>query len=378
MKVSIKKIFIVLFFLSYLFYVLSSAFYLKAHFQWLYLAKHIMIAMICVVGMFTFSKVINKRHLLLFMVFLPVFIPFLFFNWTGWVMAFQNIIFFAAAVIISKYWTKRDTFSIIILFLAVSMIPVFIDLLFNAAGFIYNTWYGRPRLLLGYFHPKEASIALLIPILLARFFITDKKIKYQFVIFFDLPVLVLLYFVSSRNTLFFYANFLLLSFLLKRIKFVPTIILYGLTYIGIPLLFLAQYYEEINLWLSKRLSIWMTGNISFFGSGMAMASIAEYGVFSKFRIDNFYLDYLIENGVIPFVFLITVLFLIILKLRSTKIRGVYVNAVYIPFLISCVFDSGMFSSGNFLNLFVWSFVAAGLCFKSESFDTVKNETAGPG
>jgi hypothetical protein len=156
---------------------------------------------------------------------------------------------------------------------------------------------------------------------------------------------------------------LLFNFLFEKFKFYKTILIFFSIYIITPIYLTIIFYSKIDKIISNRLTVWAGGNVSFFGSGSKFASLKASGMLSKFHIDNFYLEYLIENGIFVFILLLVFLFGIIFYLKLLKIDNIYINSLFIPFLIFCFFDAGMFSTGNFLNVFVWSFVIAGLFYK---------------
>jgi hypothetical protein len=86
-------------------------------------------------------------------------------------------------------------------FLIILIVPA-VDIIFNNSNFIINTYYGRERLLLGYFHPKEAGIMFLVFFIMILF---GNKIKNNLEkLFFILAAVILLYLIQSRNALLFF------------------------------------------------------------------------------------------------------------------------------------------------------------------------------
>jgi hypothetical protein len=139
-------------------------------------------------------------------------------------------------------------------------------------------------------------------------------------------------------------------------------------YFVIPVLTFAYvafiYFEELNKLTSNRLENWIKDlDFSLLGKGSSIADFDKSNLLSKLHVDNFYLEYFIENGFLFFLVLCTMLGFVIYSINKFRYNGVYINAIFISFLIFCFFDAGMFSSGNFLNLLVWSLVFASLQYR---------------
>lgn len=363
MKVSLTNLFLKLFIISYLFYVLSSSYLLKEQYIWLYFAKHISIIVIFLIGISFSPKFLRINHLKYIGLSLLIIIPFLVRSgFAGFIVFLQYFVLCFSALVLSRLWTKEICYKILFILFSIAIIPIFIDILMNDAAYIYNSHWGRYRLLLGYWHSKEAGISIVIPLLITRFIMLEKNVKQVFLTIWDMASLILLYFMQSRNTLLFYFNFMILTFVIKKVGFKKMII-----FIFVPcfisLIFLVTtYYEEFNILSSYRLEYWGRFDLTeFYGTGTSIGGyeeLNELGQMSKFHTDNFYLEYFVENGIFPTIILLLILFLIVKYFGTYKYKGVYVNSIYIPFLVFCFFDAGMFSTGNFLNLFVWSFVIA--------------------
>lgn len=265
--------------------------------------------------------------------------------------------FYADQLFIKSDAFKKRDFWILSFILS---IPFCMDILLQGGTFIFNSYYGRDRLLLGFFHPKEAAISLLTVILLFRFYISH-TLKPKINQLFSLFCLILLYFVQSRNSFLFFLNFTIINILLTRVRVSAIIGVYFVLPFILIAMSLIMFFDQINELSSSRLSFWIKQfNFSLFGGG---SKIGDYGViknFSTSQSDNFYLQYLLENGIVFFVILIIFLSIVVHKIGKLKFNGIYVNALFISFLAYCFFDAGMFSSGNFFNLFIWAFVFANL------------------
>ena len=360
MKIRLSSIAYRLFVPIYVIYIIANTYYLKNAFPELYYLKHISVLVLFIVGVFALNKIIGKSEIGLLMCFLPVGLPFLFQGKAGVIVGIQYYIFLISTMVVGKMWLKKITIRRIIVLQLIFLIPALTDYLFNNFNFFYNEYYVRGRLLLGFFHPKEAGISLLIPALIARWYFLQKNVKRAVLRIYDLLLLIIFYFISSRNALFFYINSLLLSFLFRKIGFARTILILVLLIVFIGVFLINAFSDEINLLLSNRLDRWITADITLFGSGGAMDSQKTDGLASAYHIDNYYLEYIISNGIVPAIYFFCLLAALVFFIGKRIYYGVPINSILIPFLIVCMFDSGMFSSGNLLTLFVWSYVFAGV------------------
>lgn len=307
---------------------------------------------------------LGKDNVIFIFLFVLILLPFFyrgFFNISELVIFFQIVLFLFSCIFFARYFEailetfkKFDFYILITIFLT----PLALNLVFESGDFIYNTYYGRPRLLIGYFHPKEGAICLLTVIvfyhlIFSKFY--SAKVSFSHILFF----LLVMYFMQSRNILIYYLNFLFLQKIIKRLPI--KVILFG--YFILPLVLISVlvylFYEEINILMSNRLDWWFKNfSITAFGGGSSIADYSKSNVFSKLHFDNYYLEYLVENGIFYFLILIALLYKICLVIAKFKIRSLYVNAFFISFLFFCIFDAGMFSSGNLLNFLVWIIVFA--------------------
>lgn len=365
-----------LFILSFFMYVVSVSWYSWKNMNtYFYFLKHL--SALVPALLFTFFLLkrpsISKKLIVLPFLFILIIIPFAVRGRTDLaevVIFIQLLLFLLSAFVFSKFLLKNNmTFSkieMIILFI-VLLIPPLLDVAFNGSNFIYTTYYGRPRLLLGYYHPKEAGISLLIVAILFKFYFENKISSWKSILF-QVIVIILLHFMQSRNSLLFYLNFLFINLLLRKVSITAIIFLYFI----LPIISLAYityiYFEELNELTSNRLDLWLKNlDISLLGKGSSIADFDKTNVLSKLHFDNFYLEYLIENGLVFFFLLFALLCAIIFFIGKRSFNSIYINALFIPFLIFCFFDAGMFSSGNFLNLLVWSMVFASLNLDSLKF-----------
>jgi hypothetical protein len=337
----------------------ASSFYLSggtAHiglFPELYYYKHISLILLALFGILIFV-IAGRFKMNKIFIFI---IPYIFYLFVNYIIFFQLILFLIATTLFSYMFNVKtflDRRIIYVYFIIILTVPL-IDILLNNSNFIFNSFYGRERLLLGYFHPKEAGIMFVILFLMIMLSSILKN-KFSKLLFY-ISSFTCLYFIQSRNTFLLLLNFVAFNFLTKKLGLKVALLIYFFIYIFIPSLILYIYFDELDLLMSYRLSVWIKGfEFNLFGKFLDFSNYSQQDLFNKFHIDNFYLEFLIEAGVIAFLFLIVCFFYIGYKIRNTVINGYRMISFYIAFLIFCFFDSGMFSTGNFLNIFAWSII----------------------
>jgi hypothetical protein len=176
--------------------IIANIYFLKKRYIWLYFLKHASLIIIACLGLLLLPKVFKKSHLGIFFSYFIFLLPLVLFGTNNILVLISYYIFFIICIVISRIWNKEQYLILGIIFLLSCFISPIIDILFNHGNFIYNNFYGRYRLLLGFNHPKEAGIAFLISFLLIRFSLMQnvniKKKKYIF----DFFVLFFLYLIS--------------------------------------------------------------------------------------------------------------------------------------------------------------------------------------
>ncbi|MGK5094964.1 hypothetical protein WDW89_23505 [Deltaproteobacteria bacterium TL4] len=375
---------LLLFLVAFIFSVLSHTFALgymvdyengyirRYELDWLYYGKHLSIVLIALVNLALLPARIGKVSLCVLLGSMVVFMPILSFTEIGRIIYVQYILFFSACVFLSQIY-KCFSVRILTLLTLILLMPIVLDHTHAWGTFIYTSYYGgrlggsNPgRLLLGFFHPKETGIAYLVVMLLIKFKLVRKSRRVNLI--FNIACLVLLTFIQSRNAVLFFINFLLFSYLFRKIGFKIAMRLYA-GFLGVgPLIVLGVFFQTLNKMSGNRLLKMFVSDIQYvelYGASTNKLLQSQMDIiFStsipKYHADGFYIEYLIEYGFIPGILLILALLYVMIYLKGTQVNGIYVNAIYISFLILNIFDSGMFSTGNFLSVFVWSFVILGL------------------
>lgn len=228
--------------------------------------------------------------------------------------------------------------------LIIACIPLIFNLSIGNFAPIFNDYYGRGRLLLGYAHPKEAAAPFFAIILL--FFIKYKKFrKFTFG-----GGLILLFLISSRNALLY---FLLFVFFSSKVKFKAFWI--SLTIIFICIIFIFSFtnaFEFFNILSSNRFDAWAKYLV-----------LNETGNYDGVKADNFIIEiYLMVGGLGVLIYM----FWWVCIILSNKGYNAFLYKSSLKFTpILCLFfysliDSGFASSGNLIHVFSWGIYFSGL------------------
>jgi len=317
----------------------------------LYILKHLSLAILATVYFLRNALFYRRVHIYLIFIFSP-YLFYLFID--NGIVFFQFSVFILSSIFLSKMYENYFLpFWMILLYaLIIASVPI-IDFIYNSDSFLLNSFYGRERLLLGYSHPKEGSSVFLVLFLIILF---SKKVTGNFFnIFFHLCAITLLFYMQSRNALLLYVNFIFFNALIEKFGLKISLISIVLIYLVIPILSIGYFFHELDVLSSFRLTRWVNMvDISVFGR---IFDIKESGWMlfqSKHHVDNYYFEVLTEIGYFPLFLLIISLLYVCNYIKYVKVNGYSILGLFISFLIYCFFDASMFSTGNFLNLFIWS------------------------
>lgn len=327
--------------ITYVIYVLSSSSVLREVIP--VEAKHLFFLIVA-----TLSVLIkSKQSLISIGVAIPIALVYLFGGL--WLYAAMVLVFAMSLPLIwagiSCLISGPNKWYLIILFFialvpAVLSLPVMID-----EGLFDDSTYGRPRMLLGYFHPKEAATAFAIPMLLM---LISRK---SFSIFYALFLCLFLWIVGSRNIALL---FIIAWLLYWHTRFVLTFFL-AITPVLMLWFFLTKdwFYELDNL-LSLRLSVWQ--DLFLLGHDLRGLDI-ESG--DRFGADNFFVEAFVISG--PIAFLGAILWIpfvgLILKIKNSS---KWSKVALVLLVFNATFDSGIASTGNILHVFLWSIMLSSL------------------
>lgn len=228
----------------------------------------------------------------------------------------------------------------------IAMIPMLLSLPALLDEGLFDTTYGRPRILLGYFHPKEAAISFAIPVLLLMVITRSARV---------VPLLLgvaALWAVGSRNI----ALMIFMGWALRwHSRFAFIVLLALLPMCGLWLVFNDDWYVTIDNLMSLRLSVWndMLNTISVLGS-----VDVESG--DRFGADNFFVEAFIISGPIALLLISFWLISIVFVSRLSNQLSPWPLVCLGMLIFFASFDSGIASTGNFMHVLLWTIVLSPL------------------
>jgi hypothetical protein len=297
-----------------------------------YWLRHLVVVLVSFYALFTFKK--NEQ----IVIFNIIIFSLIYFICGQFILGFMTIALFLSSIVFGKGYEYLIKNRRLIFFLCLISLVPFI-LYFNeflSNGF-FSTKYGRERLLLGYFHPKEAAQPFVVLFIL--FYISHKK--YRNIIF--LLGITLLLFISSKNSTLYFLIFVYLTHKsavkIVLLFFILSLIVYY-TFINL---------DNINILIdelsSNRISAW-SDVMKYNQSGN-----------SQFKADSFYIEIFIKGGVLA----VTLFFCwFAYFIFSNKIYDGLHSALSIGTALICsqlvfsIFDSGITSTGSLVHIFSWS------------------------
>lgn len=231
----------------------------------------------------------------------------------------------------------------------IALIPLLYNLLNGNLDPLFNNYYGRGRLLLGYSHPKEAA-APFLTILILIFIKFEKFRNYAF-----WGGILLLLLISSRNAFLY---FLLFVFFCSKVKFKAFWI--SLILILILIIFIISYTDEFelfNILSSNRFDAWRNYLL-----------LNESAGYDGIKADNFILEiYLMVGGFGIVAYLIWWIGIIIHQKGYNAIlykSTLKLTPILCLFFYSLI-DTGFASSGNLVHVFSWGLYFSNLKFKND-------------
>lgn len=319
--------------------------------QYVYIGKHIALIIAALFSIFHFNRV-KKKEIFLYLFFFSFFFSYVISEGSHFV-ALQVCVFFLATRYLSLSFDRiADNTNLAIFFLFMLLIPLFFDVLFNNGNFVYTYFYGRGRLQLGFYHPKEAGNTILVIMAVVWAGVVFNKsilIKVTFI----LLLCVLLYFVQSRNALLFLFNVVFFTFLINFTSIGIALVTFVISYIGIPIIILQLYWEELNVVTSGRLGLWQ-GYLAK-GDFINKEFLMQDGLVAL-NLDNFYLSFFIQNGPVALILMVVLLFLLLLICSRLFFCGLSITAILLALYVNSFFDAGLISTGSLLQVSIWSLV----------------------
>jgi hypothetical protein len=224
-----------------------------------------------------------------------------------------------------------------------------------APGQLYNSYWGRPRLLLGFWHPKQIGALIAPAALIAAtraIWRTRPVLNWSAYLF----LVVVLLFVDSRN-MFLFSVLSVGGYLCATYLSYYALWAFIGTGVGLIAWVVHRYPLLADVATSSRLTVWANGSYTLFGRGTRLDQVMESPL-AKFHIDNYYLEYVIENGIYAVVLGLVLVGVTAYVLRFTgdrKWRRLKLS-VALAFFFTSIFDAGMFSTGSLLNVVVWVYL----------------------
>jgi hypothetical protein len=269
-----------------------------------------------------------------------------------WSASLQTVTFLLACSLYAAALQRRHWLLPVLLLIALIGLPLLRNVWLYGSEHLMHTYYGRERLLLGYFHPKEAANGV-VACALACFMALERQHVLRILVMVAFGVL--LFFVQSRNALLFLTVFLFANLAYRRIGLnAVTVLLFAAIVAAMTLLLTFDFdlYDELS---SGRLRIW--DSALDFPDEYQAAERRAPGVLTL-RIDNFYVETYLQAGAFGLFAAASLLLFVALLSHSRAIHGVHAAPLLFAFCINAMFDSGMTSTGNVLQIVVWSTIIA--------------------
>ena len=235
---------------------------------------------------------------------------------------------------------QRRKIDIVIVLGLFAILPAIQALLQAESYALFSTFYGRPRLLLGYWHPKEAAACFAV-VFYVYFLIRGGTAS-------NIAMLVLpvfLWVIGSRNMA-------LAMYLVLGIRFFPKITFSvfsgAVTGLGIFLITSSNSFQLLDNLMSWRLTVWSN---AIYDVIQAVESDLIGG--KRFSLDSFYVETFIASGFLGLtIFFVWAIIFFIFLIHRSRING-YSISFFFAILFSAFFDSGITSTGNIFHIFAW-------------------------
>lgn len=234
---------------------------------------------------------------------------------------------------------------VIVLMLVIALVPAVNGILVNGFDVIYNSdHYGRARLLLGYWHPKEAAACFLAPMFL--YLIMRDYSKFHLAL---LAPPLILWFIGSRNAALAFWLAIAIRYFPVATKRISLILIAGIASI---IYFDIVSFDILDQITSLRLSQWSQALVS---PGDFVNRDIAYGG-GRFGIDSFYIELFICAGIFGVILLGIWLMFLWRILARTNWHNKWSLSALSMIIVFSTFDSGMISTGNLVHVLCWSLV----------------------
>lgn len=224
-----------------------------------------------------------------------------------------------------------------------SLIPLVLAISSYEYGAVFSDHYGRPRLLMGYWHPKEAASAFAIPAFLYLRIKGPTASRLMMILF-----IAFLWVIGSRNLalsmmiiigIVYFPSFLMISIVIGFFSFLFFLLMSG------------NYYDLIDEVLSSRLENWSN---ALLGAEQIM-QVSAIGI-NRLSIDSYYIEVIYGCGLVGLLFFLGWAIVFYIKFVQKTDQGAWSKAFFCAILFSSAFDSGIMSTGNLFQIFSWVMV----------------------
>jgi hypothetical protein len=260
--------------------------------------------------------------------------------------AIMALVFSASLPLLGRgvgFIIDRRRIKIVLIFMAIALSPLIIALLVMEFDAVFSNYYGRPRLLLGYWHPKEAAASISVPIFL-YFLIRDRNLPWITGAIF----ICLIWIIGSRNLA-------ISMFLALGLRLYPSLTFKLLGFIIVVFLIYAFSVADIIEFVDELLSFRLTN----WGGALSSSINAAYTDKShddRFSIDSYFVEVFILSGWFGVSILISWLIIFYKIFIVPNKRDTWSRALFIAILFFAFFDSGIMSTGNIFHILTWTII----------------------
>jgi hypothetical protein len=235
----------------------------------------------------------------------------------------------------------------IALLVVIALLPAVSAGLQGSIESLWSDQYGRGRLLMGYWHPKEAAASLALPLVL---YLLHQRDRIGRLALLTLPAL--LWVVGSRNVaLTVYLFIGLWRFPRLTASLLAVFALAAVAFLLVP----NSLYQLIDEVSSLRLSVWLDAL-----SDPSAVGGDDLLLGSRLAIDSFYVEILVSAGLAGLAAFGVWAALFYGLLNSKRPRAIWPKAFFVAILFFSAFDSGIVSTGNVMHITFWALAATPL------------------
>jgi hypothetical protein len=260
------------------------------------------------------------------------------------VLVFAAALPVLSAVVVDAVAHRRQRYFVVLV--AAAFVPALLSLPELASEGLFDITYGRERVLLGYWHPKEAGICFGIPALLMIM-----SLRRHAVLLAALACLGIAL-VGSRNV----ALLLIVGTLLRFYPRLSLIFAGGVVISALAFLLLnPQWLDALDTLMSLRLTVWADAL-----SDPAAAAGLDVLDGERFAVDSFFIEAYIyaQDLALPLV-LLWLMAMVAIARRAGPLAP-WPTVAVVVLLMFAALDSGVASTGNLMHALLWSIAVSPL------------------